>query len=78
MNELKKITALEIKISALRLELIGLKDELNRLADKGIDQLEEAYLDLKIKMLAKKFELAQSRSEKKFLETKIQTGPAAA
>ena len=78
MNELKKMKVFEIRINALRLELIGLMDALNRLLKSGTGQLDKKHLDLKLKVLAKKFELAQARTEKKLFELQLHAGSEAA
>ena len=75
---MKRLSAVEIRISALRLEIVGIKDELNRLAEKNVDQNGEVFLELKLNLLAKKFELAKMRSERKLLELQVHTGHQAA
>ena len=78
MNVQKKLNAMEIRINALRLEIIGLRDEIGRQVTAGADQMQESFLAQKLKMLSKKFELAQMRSEKKLLEMHSHSGPQAA
>lgn len=79
MNVQKKLNAIELRINVLRLEIISLKDDLQRQVEAGVDQLQESFLNKKLKMLAKKFELAQMKSEKKLMEMHHHdTGPQAA
>jgi hypothetical protein len=74
----KKLNALEIKVNALRLDLLALKNELSSMDEAGISETDDAYLTQKLKYLEKKFELAQTRSEKKILEMNIHSGHQAA
>jgi hypothetical protein len=74
----KKLNALEIRVNALRLEILALSNEFSGMDDAGISETDEAYLALKLKFLEKKFELAQARSEKKILEMTIHSGHQAA
>lgn len=74
---MKRLNAVEIRIGALRLEICALKDEMNRMAENGMDVVGEPYLEMKVRVLAKKFELAEMRSERKLLEMQAHTGEAA-
>lgn len=75
---MKRLNAVEIRINTLRLEIIAMNDELNRRRNDGNYGLEDVYLQLKLKFLAKKFELAKMKSERRLLELQAQGARTAA
>ena len=75
---IKRLNAVEIRINAIRLEIIALDDELNRMEAMGTAGAEETYLQMKLRFLAKKFELGKMKSERRLLELQVQGTRAAA